>query len=123
MSGHVYFFSNPAMPGLLKIGFTRRPVIERIKKLSSHTGVPSEFNCVALIATDSPENLEKYIHDTLADYHSEKEFYQIDLWNAVAKIAESFDGENIFESNFKSNKVATSRENLLSVLRSNIRKD
>ena len=42
INGYVYILSNPAMPGLLKIGYTERDVQERVKELSN-TGIPSPF--------------------------------------------------------------------------------
>jgi hypothetical protein len=41
--GQVYILSNPAMPGLVKIGFTRRTTRLRVSELSGATGVPMPF--------------------------------------------------------------------------------
>jgi hypothetical protein len=47
-SGILYVLTNPFMPGLVKIGCTTGPVEERIKGLSSATGVPVAFQCTVL---------------------------------------------------------------------------
>jgi hypothetical protein len=41
--GFVYVLSNPAMPGLLKVGSTVGPVEKRAAGLSRMTGVPEPF--------------------------------------------------------------------------------
>jgi hypothetical protein len=43
-AGIVYVLTNEAMPGLVKIGFTRSDLIQRIKALD-RTGVPYAFEC------------------------------------------------------------------------------
>jgi T5orf172 domain len=40
--GYIYVLTNPAMPGLVKIGHTT-DVQRRVKELSTATGVPSTF--------------------------------------------------------------------------------
>ena len=45
--GYVYVLSNPAMPGLYKIGSTR-DLTSRLKDLSNGTGVPAEFEIEAV---------------------------------------------------------------------------
>ena len=42
-TGWVYILSNPAMPGLLKIGCTERTPDDRARELSDKTGVPARF--------------------------------------------------------------------------------
>ena len=45
--GYVYIMTNPAMPGLVKIGSTTLLPDERARQLSSSTGVPRPFQVVA----------------------------------------------------------------------------
>ncbi|MDO9713201.1 GIY-YIG nuclease family protein [Paracraurococcus lichenis] len=42
-TGYVYVLTNPAMPGMVKVGMTERHPYARAKELSAHTGVPSPF--------------------------------------------------------------------------------
>jgi hypothetical protein len=44
--GYVYVLTNPSIPGLVKIGHTRRNPNKRAEELSKGTGVPTPF-CVA----------------------------------------------------------------------------
>ena len=58
--GSVYILSNPSMPGLVKIGMTEGDVNERIKQLSSGTGVAEPFVLEASITstdTDLPPRM------------------------------------------------------------------
>jgi hypothetical protein len=63
--GRVYILSNPAMPGLIKIGYTTRNIDERIFELSSATGVPEHFILEYIYLSNSPHILEKRIHQIL----------------------------------------------------------
>lgn len=44
--GYVYLLINYSMPGLVKVGRTTRPPVERTTELSSATGVPTPFQLV-----------------------------------------------------------------------------
>jgi hypothetical protein len=50
IQGFVYILSNKKMPGLVKIGCTTRPVVERTAELNSMTGVPAPFVLEGVIA-------------------------------------------------------------------------
>jgi hypothetical protein len=41
--GSIYVLLNSSYPGLIKVGFTTRPVAERVAELSAATGVPTAF--------------------------------------------------------------------------------
>src|SRR4051812_36035783 len=41
--GFIYILSNPAMPGLVKIGFTTGRVADRVADIGAATGVPAQF--------------------------------------------------------------------------------
>jgi hypothetical protein len=63
--GYVYILSNPAMPGLLKIGCTDRSIEERTKELNSATGVPTPFEVEAIFFSTNSLIEEKQIHVAL----------------------------------------------------------
>ena len=44
MNEIVYLLTNPSIPDLLKIGRTKN-LEERMRSLSSHSGVPAPFEC------------------------------------------------------------------------------
>lgn len=43
MSGFVYCFSNPAMPGLVKIGYTETTIEQRLGEANASTWIPAPF--------------------------------------------------------------------------------
>ncbi|MCC8019122.1 MAG: GIY-YIG nuclease family protein [Rikenellaceae bacterium] len=99
-SGIVYVLTNPAMPGIVKIGMTNRDNIEeRMRELFS-TGVPVPFECnyaCTVSAKDCPK-IEKALHQAFAPsrVHPVREFFRIDPMQAVA-ILELFDRKEITE--------------------------
>ena len=46
MPNIVYVLTNPAMPGMVKIGMTDRPDVQRRMSELYSTGVPLPFECV-----------------------------------------------------------------------------
>ena len=83
MSAIVYVLTNPAMPGLVKIGKTSRDDPQaRMKELYKPSGVPLPFECViAVEVEDDPDGgLEKAIHTAFAPYrlNPSREFFQIE---------------------------------------------
>jgi hypothetical protein len=84
-TGYIYILINPLMPGLLKIGKTRRTPDARAEELSGDTGVPAEF----IVAYETPvsdcDAAEAEIHRKLGNFRSNKnrEFFKIDLRYAI----------------------------------------
>ncbi|SFX48485.1 T5orf172 domain-containing protein [Paracoccus pantotrophus] len=64
--GYVYILKNPSMPGLLKIGKTTRSVQQRCDELWQ-TGVPTPFEVVAEYYSPDCHELERNVHQSLAD--------------------------------------------------------
>lgn len=84
ITGYVYVLSNEAMPGLLKIGYSERPVEERTKELGSHPSVAKPFFIEAYFGSDNPERDEKRVHFALSEYRLEgREFFRIEVTRAV----------------------------------------
>jgi len=84
--GQVYVLSNKDMHGLLKIGYTDGLARDRAKQLSSSTGVPSPFQVELIVESNTPERLEKKIHEELREYRHNKEFFKCSIENAVLRI-------------------------------------
>jgi len=78
-SGILYVLTNPLMPGLVKIGCTKAPVEERIKELSSGTGVPVAFMCHFAAKVDNMAAKEKTLHQLFSDHrvNPKREFFQV----------------------------------------------
>lgn len=88
MSVHyIYILSNPAMPGLLKIGFTNRDVKERVRELSVHTGVPKPFEIEYYYLTRDVEEVEGKAHIHFSSCRAPgKEFFSVPVLEAVTVI-------------------------------------
>lgn len=86
--GYIYALSNPAMPGLLKIGFTQHSDTKRrVLELSKSTAVPLNFVLEFEQLIENPMQYERLIHARLSQYRlsPDKEFFKIDL-DTVEKI-------------------------------------
>ena len=82
----VYIMSNPSIPGLLKIGYTSRPVEDRCKELSKATGVPTPFKVEYILRVYGRGlELESEIHRCLEHKRnsSKREFFDVSLKEAI----------------------------------------
>lgn len=76
--GYVYVLTNPAMPGLVKIGRTRRDPVTRLAEINSATGVPVPFELVGAVKSKDAVALEREIHSRLAPsrVNRKREFFR-----------------------------------------------
>ena len=77
--GYVYILTNPAMPGLIKIGYTTRTPEERAHELYDKiTGVPMPFKVAYKLPCENPEGLEGQIHRKLEKHRVNpyREFFE-----------------------------------------------
>ncbi len=76
-SGYVYVLGNESMPGLVKIGMTRRTVEQRVQELSDASGVPMPFRILFKARSRDPKSDEKRAHKALAAfrYQRNREFF------------------------------------------------
>ena len=65
--GWVYVLTNPAMPGLVKIGLTTRTPKERAAELSGASGVPLPYAVAWARAVSDCAYVEKAVHRMLDD--------------------------------------------------------
>lgn len=88
--GFIYALTNPAMPGHVKIGMTKRRPEERLAELSSATGVPVEFSLAYSRAFEKVALAEKVIHADLEArglrVSDSREFFQLSVDDAIAAI-------------------------------------
>ncbi len=84
----IYVLTNPAMPGLVKIGKTTRdnPQV-RMNELNT-TGVPQSFRCdIAVeVEDEKADELEKALHKAFAPYrkNASREFFEIEPYQVKA---------------------------------------
>jgi len=85
--GYVYILSNASMPGLVKIGKSRRGGRHRAKEIYQ-TGVPTPFTMEFELYTNDCDVLERYAHERLdRDRVSEsREFFKVDVSKAIAAV-------------------------------------
>jgi len=87
-AGYLYITSTPAMPGMVKIGCTRRlNPLQRIAELSS-ASVPYPFKCHGVVFSDDVFTLEKSMHDYFKEQrvnknNLHKEFFYIAPQQAI----------------------------------------
>jgi hypothetical protein len=85
-TGIVYVLTNPAMPGIVKIGKTSRGSINaRLNELYS-TGVPVPFECAFAGRVSDESKVEKAFHLAFGPYrlNPKREFFQIEPEQAIA---------------------------------------
>ena len=83
--GIVYVLSNPAMPGMVKIGKTGRQVEARLSDLYS-TGVPLPFECEYAAKVADMDKVEKAFHQAFGPnrVNPKREFFSIQPEQAIA---------------------------------------
>jgi hypothetical protein len=107
MAEIVYVLSNPAMPGILKIGKTDKDNVElRMKELYT-TSVPLPFDCVYACIVDSNEDVEKAMHETFEKQrvNPRREFFKLSANRAVKALKhyEVYDVTPGFRANLDAN--------------------
>lgn len=91
--GYVYCMSNPAMPDLLKIGYTERPMDERLQEANGSTWVPQEFSIVFARHVNDPNAKEQTVHRILKEkrVNPRREFFRVTA-DEVKLLFELMDG-------------------------------
>ena len=85
MTGLIYILTNPAIPDLVKIGRTQN-LEERVRSLSSHSGVPIPFEVYYSCEVSDPDKVEKHLHDGFGDHrvNPKREFFRINPERVVS---------------------------------------
>ncbi|HDY7694945.1 TPA: GIY-YIG nuclease family protein [Vibrio vulnificus] len=88
-AGYVYILSNELMPGLLKIGLTRRSPEERARELSSSTGIPIDFQVEYEVYAPNAKLLERTMHTRLDRYrvNHKREFFKLGMTEAISLLS------------------------------------
>ena len=85
--GFVYVLINPSMPGLVKVGMTKRIPTERTTDDDmDSTGIPTPFEVQYYSFFDDMVEAEKRAHSNLSNFHYAKEFFKTDVATAVHAI-------------------------------------
>ena len=82
MTNIVYVLTNPAMPGIVKIGMTDRPDVQRRMGELYSTGVPLPFDCVIAREIEDRDavEIERALHTAFGPnrINLSREFFQVD---------------------------------------------
>ena len=81
LKGLIYIVSNCNQIGV-KIGLTTKTLEQRLKSLNS-TGVPGNFDQIAIFPSDNPKADEKRVHDKLRRSNISKEHFDLEPVDAV----------------------------------------
>lgn len=83
MEGYVYILTNPAMPGLVKVGLTEN-IKARLASLYT-SGVPAPFNVEFTAHVKDMESVESMIHSSLSQfrYNKSREFFSTSASYAI----------------------------------------
>lgn len=88
MASIIYVLTNPAMPGLVKIGKTTRndPQVRMNELYTSSSGVPLPFDCAKAVQVEDERAAEKALHEAFAPYriNPKREFFKIEEYQATA---------------------------------------
>ena len=78
MTDVVYVLTNPAMPNLVKIGFTQRAIEQRMKELDQ-SGVPLPFECFYAAEVTNCREVERALHEAFDDHRlrRSREFFRL----------------------------------------------
>ena len=120
MSGYIYCFTNPSMPGLVKCGETERTPIERLREANvSNTWIPTPFKIEFAKFVTNPKEKEGILHKLLEKYtervNPKREFFRISVedlkvffdlidgewWNQNEIISEFDDETEIIQKDWK----------------------
>lgn len=86
--GYTYIFTHTAMPGLAKIGATRKHPIRRATELGISTGVPGDFTVAYYCAVPDAFDVEKATHRAFINDRVDegREFFSCSLEDAISFI-------------------------------------
>ena len=81
----VYLLTNPSMPSLVKVGRTSN-LEDRLRSLSSHSGVPVPFEVFYACEVKDSSKVEQSIHDAFGDHrvNPKREFFRINPERVLA---------------------------------------
>lgn len=86
LSKIVYVLTNPAMPGLVKIGKTTQPEVEERMKQLYGSGVPVPFDCAFACQVKDAAEVEKALHLAFGGnrINPNREFFKIEPERIIA---------------------------------------
>jgi hypothetical protein len=86
MPGIIYILSNPAMPGIIKIGKTTQEDVKTRMQQLYQTGVPLPFECVYAASVNNIDDVEKalFLAFNPNRLNPKREFFEIDAIQVIS---------------------------------------
>ena len=81
----VYVIVQPAMPGLVKVGWSRKDPLSRAKELSG-THVPTDYVVAVRALVANADAVEKRAHRLLANRRRGKEWFECEVVEAITAL-------------------------------------
>ena len=94
--GWIYIITNNAMPGLVKIGFSRKDPILRASELGG-TGLPYPYVVIYDALVEDPQNIERLIHDQFQEKLENKEWFKCSGEYAISEIKRIIKGKILLD--------------------------
>lgn len=98
--GWIYILSTREQPSILKIGMTRRSVMQRVKEINAATGVLFPISARTVYRVKDASQAEKSIFCLLQPYRVrlDREFFNMDFQQAAKSIEDYLTHENLLVS-------------------------
>jgi hypothetical protein len=86
MAGWVYVIRNPAMPKLVKVGFTELGARAHAHIMTAREGVPDPYDVAFRLFVEHPRDVEKRCHLLLRENRYRKEWFRCSVKRAAEAI-------------------------------------
>jgi hypothetical protein len=86
MAGWVYVIRNPAMPKLVKVGFTELGARAHAHRMTAREGVPDPYDVAFRLFVEHPRDVEKRCHLLLRENRYRKEWFRCSVKRAAEAI-------------------------------------
>lgn len=86
-SGYVYGLTHDYMPGIVKVGASRKHPMQRLAELSASTGVPGAFKLAYYVQCQDAFALEAALHEEFSERRvdSGREFFAVAISEVVSQ--------------------------------------
>lgn len=92
--GYIYILENKSLPGILKIGYTDRSPLDRVREINAGTGVIIPWHISTTFPCKSPNHIETLVHQSLSQYRLNKEGFNVSISLAEEIIQKIIDENN-----------------------------
>lgn len=96
IKGWVYIISNPAMPGLIKIGYSLKDPVLRAEELNN-TGAPLPYKVEYELLVFDPRDVEQRVHNRISGLCEGKEWFRCSVHYAVSVIRDCGGSSILYE--------------------------